>query len=94
MMVRPPHSPETIARGRQVGAFLRQARGDQSIVDVAARAHISAETLRKIETGRLPTPSFETIAAVAAALQLSLDDIAAARHAATAVASTSTRMSG
>ncbi|WP_179559075.1 helix-turn-helix transcriptional regulator [Microbacterium sp. AK009] len=76
-MVRLPHTPETLARGRRVGAFLREARGDRSIVDVAGCAGVSAETLRKIETGRLPTPSFETVAAVAAALHLSLDDIAA-----------------
>ncbi|TQK18596.1 helix-turn-helix protein [Microbacterium sp. SLBN-154] len=76
MMVRLPHTPETLARGRRVGTFLREARGGRSIVDVAACAGISAETLRKIETGRLPTPSFETVAAVAAALHLSLDDIA------------------
>ncbi|WP_322412194.1 helix-turn-helix transcriptional regulator [Microbacterium invictum] len=75
-MVRLPHTPETLARGRRVGAFLREARGDRSIVEVAACAGISGETLRKIETGRLPTPSFETVAAVAAALHLSLDDIA------------------
>lgn len=76
MMVRLPHTPETLARGRRVGAFLREARGNRSIVDVAACAGISGETLRKIETGRLPTPSFETVAAVAAALHLSLDEIA------------------
>lgn len=77
MMVRPPHTPETIARGRRLGAFLRQARGDRSIAEVAAAAQISAETLRKIETGRLATPSFTTVAAVANALDLSLDEIAA-----------------
>ena len=55
MMVRLPHTPETLARGRRVGAFLREARGGRSIVDVAGCAGISAETLRKIETGRLAT---------------------------------------
>lgn len=77
MMVRPAHTPETIARGRRLGALLRQARGDRSIVEVAAAAQISAETLRKIETGRLATPSFTTVASVATALDLSLDEIAA-----------------
>ena len=78
-MVRLPHSPETITRGRRLGAFLRQARGDRSILDVALVAGVSPETLRKIETGRLVTPSFAIVAAVAAALDLSLDDIAAAQ---------------
>jgi hypothetical protein len=39
---------------------------------------VSAETLRKIETGRAPTPAFFTVAALAHALHLSLDDLAAA----------------
>ena len=44
---------------------------------VADAAGISVETLRKIETGRIPTPSFATVAAVAAAVDLSLDELAA-----------------
>jgi hypothetical protein len=40
-------------------------------------AGISAETLRKIETGRAPTPAFFTVAALAAALGLGLDEVAA-----------------
>jgi transcriptional regulator with XRE-family HTH domain len=41
---------------------------------VAAAAGISAETLRKIETGRIPTPAFFTVVAIAQVLGLSLDD--------------------
>lgn len=48
------------------------------MVDVAAAAGVSAETLRKIETGRAPTPAFFTVAALAHALGLSLDDLAGA----------------
>lgn len=81
MMVRMPHTPETIERGRRVGAFLRHARGTRSIVEVASAAAISPETLRKIETGRLATPSFATVAAIAAALDISLDAVAAVAHA-------------
>ncbi len=47
------------------------------MVDVAARAGLSPETLRKIETGRAPTPAFFTVAALAGALGLSMDDVAA-----------------
>ncbi len=43
--------------------------------DVAVAAGISPETLRKIETGRVATPAFSTIAAIAAVLGLSLDDV-------------------
>ncbi len=45
------------------------------MVEIAASAGISAETLRKIETGRAPTPAFFTVAALAGALGLSMDDL-------------------
>lgn len=77
MMVRLPHTPEEIARGRRLGAALRTARAGRSMLAVAAEAGVSPETLRKIETGRLVTPSFAIVAAVAAVLGLSLDDLAA-----------------
>ena len=77
-MVRIPLSPQERQRGERFGALLRRARGDRSMVDVAAAAGVSAETLRKIETGRAPTPAFFTVAALAHALNLSLDDLAAA----------------
>lgn len=48
------------------------------MVEVAAAAGVSAETLRKIETGRAPTPAFFTVTALAAALEVSLDALAAA----------------
>jgi transcriptional regulator with XRE-family HTH domain len=76
-MVRDPLSPEERRRGERFGALLRRARGDRSMVEVAAAAGLSAETLRKIETGRAPTPAFFTVAALAEALDLSLDDLAA-----------------
>ncbi|GAA3129262.1 hypothetical protein GCM10010449_58080 [Streptomyces rectiviolaceus] len=45
-------------------------------MEVAASAGLSAETLRKIETGRAPTPAFFTVSALAVALGLSLDEVA------------------
>ncbi|MFC5641871.1 helix-turn-helix transcriptional regulator [Kitasatospora cinereorecta] len=77
-MVRVPLTPEERQRGERFGILLRQARGDRSMVEVAAAAGVSAETLRKIETGRAPTPAFFTVAALAHALGLSLDELAAA----------------
>jgi transcriptional regulator with XRE-family HTH domain len=77
-MVRTPLTPQERQRGEQFGTLLRRARGERSMVAVAAAAGISAETLRKIETGRAPTPSFFTVAALAGALGLSLDELAAA----------------
>jgi len=77
-MVRNPLTPEERARGERLGALLRSARGPRSMTAVAAAAGISAETLRKIETGRAPTPAFFTVVALAAALGLSTDRLAAA----------------
>jgi transcriptional regulator with XRE-family HTH domain len=73
-MVRDPLKPWEIERGRRLGTVLRAARGSESLGEVAAAAGISVETLRKIETGRIPTPAFFTVVALARVLGLSLDD--------------------
>ncbi|MCX4538548.1 helix-turn-helix domain-containing protein [Streptomyces sp. NPDC002596] len=77
-MVRTPLTPWERERGERFGALLRRARGSRSMAEVAAAAGVSTETLRKIETGRAPTPTFFTIAALAAALHMFLDELAAA----------------
>ncbi|APC36695.1 MULTISPECIES: helix-turn-helix domain-containing protein [Nocardiopsis] len=74
-MVREPLTADQIERGRLLGALLRRARAERTMVDVAREAQISVETLRKIEGGRIPTPTFFTVAAIAAALGLSLDEL-------------------
>ncbi|MFF3645497.1 helix-turn-helix domain-containing protein [Streptomyces sp. NPDC002564] len=74
-MVRTPLTPEERERGERLGMLLRDARGARSMVSVAAEAGVSAETLRKIETGRAPTPALFTVAALASALGLSLDEL-------------------
>ena len=45
------------------------------MLQTAIDASVSPETLRKIETGRVATPSFPTIAAIADVLGLSLDAV-------------------
>ncbi|MFI8288729.1 helix-turn-helix domain-containing protein [Streptomyces sp. NPDC085614] len=74
-MVRTPLTPEERERGERLGFLLREARGGRSMVEIAAAAGLSAETLRKIETGRAPTPAFFTVAALARVLGLSLDEV-------------------
>ncbi len=64
-------------RGRLLGAALREARGRRSMVEVSAAAGVPVETLRKIETGRIVTPAFFTVAALAQALELDLAALAA-----------------
>lgn len=43
------------------------------MLEVALDAGVSPETLRKIESGRVATPAFSTVAAIAQVLGLSLD---------------------
>jgi transcriptional regulator with XRE-family HTH domain len=75
-MVRLPLAPEQIDAGRRLGVVLRDARGGRRLAEVALAAGISPETLRKIETGRLPTPAFGTIVQLSEVLHLSLVDLA------------------
>ncbi len=75
-MVRPPLSPAERERGERLGALLRAARGDRSMVAVAAASGVPVETLRKIEAGRVPTPAFFTVMALAAELGLAVEDLA------------------
>ena len=45
------------------------------MLETALDARVSPETLRKIESGRVATPAFPTVAAIADVLGLSLDDV-------------------
>jgi transcriptional regulator with XRE-family HTH domain len=74
-MVRLPLTPAEVERGQRLGALLRRARGERSMLDTALEAGVSPETLRKIESGRVATPAFPTIAAIADVLSLSLDEV-------------------
>ncbi|WP_298750785.1 helix-turn-helix transcriptional regulator [uncultured Serinicoccus sp.] len=74
-MVRLPLTAQDRERGRRLGSLLRHARGDRPVLDVALAAGVSPETLRKIETGRIVTPSFPVVAALAAVLGVSLDHL-------------------
>ena len=75
MMVRMPLTPADLERGERLGSLLRRARGSRSMLSVALDAGVSPETLRKIESGRVATPAFSTIAAIAAVLEISLDAV-------------------
>jgi transcriptional regulator with XRE-family HTH domain len=74
-MVRLPLTAEEVERGQRLGAMLRRARGGRSMLEIALEAQVSPETLRKIESGRVATPAFQTIAAIADVLGLSLDEV-------------------
>ncbi|MFE3545299.1 helix-turn-helix domain-containing protein [Nocardia sp. NPDC059177] len=75
-MVRLPLSPAQVEAGRRLGRRLRTARGERELGEVAQAAGISPETLRKIESGRLPSPAFGTVVGLAEALSLPLAELA------------------
>jgi transcriptional regulator with XRE-family HTH domain len=74
-MVRPPLSPQERERGERLGRLLREARGGRSMAEIAAASGVPVETLRKIETGRIATPAFFTVTALATAVGLPLEQI-------------------
>lgn len=47
------------------------------MTEIAAASGVPVETLRKIETGRIATPAFFTVAALAASVGIPLEDVAA-----------------
>jgi transcriptional regulator with XRE-family HTH domain len=75
-MVRTPLTATERERGLALGRALQRARGRRSAAEVALRAGISLDTLRKIERGAIPTPAFFTVAALASVLRLDLDTLA------------------
>lgn len=75
-MVRNPLTKEQLAAGERVGRLLRDARADRDPGEIARSAGISPETLRKIETGRLPTPAFGTVVGLCDALGLPVHEVA------------------
>ncbi|UGT62929.1 helix-turn-helix transcriptional regulator [Nocardia asteroides] len=75
-MVRLPLTPAQLEAGRRLGTRLRAARGERDPGAIAHAAGISPETLRKIETGRLPSPGFGTVVALCHALDLPVQELA------------------
>jgi DNA-binding phage protein len=79
-MVRLPLSPDQVRAGQRLGALIRTARAGRDPETIARDAGISPETLRKLEVGRLPSPSFGTVVGLCAALGLPLQDAVDAWH--------------
>ena len=73
-MVRVPLSPKQVEAGQRLGALIREARAGRAPEAIARHAGISPETLRKIEVGRIPSPSFGTVIGLCNALGLPLQD--------------------
>jgi DNA-binding Xre family transcriptional regulator len=89
-MVRVPLSAEQVRAGQRLGALIRAARDGRDPEAIARGAGISPETLRKLEVGRMPSPSFGTVVGLCAALGLPLQSAVDAWHGADDAASMST----
>ena len=74
-MVRAALTEHELARGVVLGLALKQARGQESVRSVALRAGVAEETVRKIERGAVPTPALFTVAAIAGAVGVTLDEL-------------------
>lgn len=77
-MPRRPASSSDVEAGRRLAAVLSEQRQQwgRSAEDLARRAELSVETVRKIERGLVSNPGFFTVAALARHLDLRLDDLA------------------
>jgi DNA-binding phage protein len=73
-MVRVPLSPEQVKAGQRLGTLIRAARAGRDPELIARHAGISPETLRKIEVGRIPSPSFGTVIGLCKALGMPLQN--------------------
>ena len=79
-MVRVPLSPAQVEAGQRLGVLIRTARAGRDPALIARHAGISPETLRKIEVGRMPSPSFGTVIGLCSALGLPLQEAVDAWH--------------
>jgi DNA-binding XRE family transcriptional regulator len=79
-MVRVPLSPEQVKAGQRLGTLIRTARAGRDPELIARHAGISPETLRKIEVGRMPSPSFGTVIGLCNALGLPVQNAVDAWH--------------
>jgi DNA-binding XRE family transcriptional regulator len=63
--------------GRAVTVVLQQARRERGLTraELAFQAQVSAQTLAKIEQGQSTDPGFTIVVAIAASLDLRLDDL-------------------
>jgi len=63
-----------VKAGQRLGALMRTARAGRDPEMIARNAGISPETLRNIEVGRMPSPSFGTVVGLCNALGLPLQN--------------------
>ncbi|MFL5897645.1 MAG: helix-turn-helix domain-containing protein [Solirubrobacterales bacterium] len=79
-MGRPRIDEHQRARAQRLGRLLSNSREQRSLSQeqLARSAEVSVDTLRSVEQHRTTAPSFFLVAALAAPLELSLDELAKA----------------
>ena len=80
-MPRTSKTAAEVKRGLQLGQALQKAREPRTQSQLAAEAAVPLDTLRRIEQGKVSNPGLFTVAAIAAKLELSLDDLVKPRRA-------------
>jgi len=70
-------SVEDREHGRQLGLLIaaRRVQRQRSAPDLARESSVAIDTVRSLETGRVATPAFLTVARLAEALGMSLDEL-------------------
>ncbi|WP_173154272.1 helix-turn-helix domain-containing protein [Phytohabitans suffuscus] len=76
-MARRKIQDEDREHGRRLGRLIadRRERRQLSAPDLARDSSIAVDTVRSLESGRVPTPAFLTVARLADVLDLSLDEL-------------------
>ncbi len=76
-MGRKPLSAADREHGRRLGRLIAAVRIErqQSASDLARESRVALDTVRSLENGRVAMPAFLTVARLAGALGLSLDEL-------------------
>lgn len=76
-MGRRSHSDEIVEAGRRLCRRLSEGRSAASLSasDVARHAGVSVDAVRRLEAGLVTNPGFLTVAAIAEALELPLEEL-------------------
>lgn len=76
-MARKPRTADERAFGTVLGHVIAELRreADMSGQDLAGSARLSVDGLRRLETGRVPDPGFQTVLRLAQSLGVTLDQL-------------------
>lgn len=79
-MGRPRRTTTEKEKGKALGAALQKARGRTTTEEVANKAGIPIDTLRRLEQGRVADPGFFLVCSVARAVRIELRSLEAIRR--------------